>query len=58
MRVKLAWVLLHGWTWGDKNNVTLMNDLQVQQSKAAKIILNQPIFLSSTEALDSLNGRS
>ena len=31
-----------------------MNDLQVQQSKAAKIILNQPIFLSSTEALDSL----
>ena len=31
-----------------------MNDLQVQQSKAAKIILNQPIFSSSTEALDSL----
>ena len=40
--------------WGDKNNVTLMNDLQVQQSKAAKIILNQPIFSSSILRLSTL----
>jgi hypothetical protein len=40
--------------WGDKNNISLMNDLQVQQSKAAKIILNKPISFSSTEALSTL----
>ena len=28
--------------WGDKNNVTLMNDLQVLENKATKIILNRP----------------
>ena len=28
--------------WGDKNNVLIMNDLQVLQNKAAKIILDSP----------------
>ena len=37
-----------------KINISLMNDLQVQQSKAAKIILNKPISFSSTEALSTL----
>jgi hypothetical protein len=40
--------------WGDKNNISLMNDLQVQQSNAPKIILNKPISSSSTEALSTL----
>ena len=37
--------------WGDKNNVTLMNDLQVLQNKAAKIILDRPLYSSATDAL-------
>lgn len=40
--------------WGNKNNVTLMNDQQAQHSKAAKIILNKTISSSSTEALSIL----
>ena len=40
--------------WGDKNNCTLMNNLQILQSKAAKIILDHPLYSSSTEALNSL----
>ena len=27
--------------WDDKNNATLMNDLQIQQNKAAKIIVDK-----------------
>ena len=40
--------------WGDKNNVTLMNDLQVLQNKAAKIILDRLLYSSATDALVTL----
>ena len=40
--------------WGDKNNVTLMNDLQVSQNKAAKIILNRPLYSSAIDAVETL----
>ena len=36
--------------WGDKHNITLMSSLQVLQNKAAKVILNRPLYSSSTEA--------
>jgi hypothetical protein len=35
--------------WGDKNNCTLMQNLQILQTKAAKVILDRPPFSSSTE---------
>ena len=38
--------------WGDKNNATLMNDLQIQQNKAAKIILDNARYSSATDALE------
>ena len=41
--------------WGDKNNVTHMNNIQVLQNKAAKIILDQPLYSSASEALAKLN---
>jgi hypothetical protein len=37
--------------WGDKNNTVLMNNLQILQNKAAKIVLDRPIFSSATDAL-------
>ena len=37
--------------WGDKNNGTLMGQLEVSQNKAAKFLLNLPLRSSSTEAL-------
>ena len=40
--------------WGDKHNITLMSSLQVLQNKAAKVILNRPLYSSSTEALATL----
>lgn len=40
--------------WGDKNNETLMNSLQVLHNKAAKSILNQSPWSSSTDALKEL----
>ena len=40
--------------WGDKNNVTLMKDLQVLQNKAVKIILDRPLYSSPTETLVTL----
>ena len=30
--------------WGDKHNITLMYSLQVLQNKAAKVILNRPLY--------------
>ena len=36
--------------WDDKHNITLMSSLQVLQNKAAKVILNRPLYSSSTEA--------
>ena len=41
-------------TWGDKSNTTLMNNIQLLQNKAAKLILNMPKHSSATEALDRL----
>ena len=41
--------------WGDKNNDTLMQRLQVLQNKAAKIILGWPVHSSATDALRTLN---
>ena len=41
--------------WGDRNNITLMNGLQILHNKAAKCILDIPSYASSTEALDMLN---
>ena len=40
--------------WGDENNETIMSELQILQSKAAKVLLGQP----STEALRSLDLKS
>ena len=40
---------------GDKNNITLMNNVQVLQNKAAKIILDKPLYSSASEALATLN---
>ena len=37
--------------WGDRDNITLMHDLQVLQNKAAKVILDLPNYASSTDAL-------
>ena len=34
--------------WGDNHNVTLMSSLQVLQNKAAKIILDRPLYSSGT----------
>ena len=34
-----------------KHDITLMSSLQVLQNKAAKVILNRPLYSSSTEAL-------
>ena len=41
--------------WGDKNNDTLMGQLQVLQNKAAKVLPNLPPRSLSTEALDRLD---
>ena len=40
--------------WRDRDNITLMNDLQVLQNKAAKVILDLPNYASSTDALKTL----
>ena len=41
--------------WGDKNNKTLMDNLQVLHNKAAKFVLNLPNRESSTKALTHLS---
>ena len=46
------------FVWGDKNNACLMNQLQVLQNKAAKIILDMPMRSSATEALNELGWKS
>ena len=40
--------------WGDMDNHVLMDELQVLQDKAAKIILDRPLQSSATEALSAL----
>ena len=50
-------LLLFGYAdiiWGDKNNLSLMDQLQILQNKAAKTILDVPYLSYSTEALDKL----
>ena len=41
--------------WGDKNNSTIMQSLQILQNKAAKVILDLPVHSSATDALHTLN---
>jgi hypothetical protein len=41
--------------WGDRNNKVLMDDLQILQNKAAKVILGLPCTHSTTDALQKLN---
>ena len=40
--------------WGDKDNITLMSDLQILQNKAAKAILGWPVYTSASSALNTL----
>ena len=40
--------------WGDKHNVTLMSSLQVLQNKAAKIVLDRPLYPFVSHALATL----
>ena len=40
--------------WGDKDNVSLMKELQILQNKAAKLILDRSLHSSSTDALTVL----
>jgi len=39
---------------GDKYNVTLMSSLQVLQKKAAKMILDRPVYSRATHTLATL----
>ena len=41
--------------WGDKSNKCLMDDLQILQNKAAKVILGFSRINSSTDALQTLH---
>ena len=43
---------------GDHFNKTQMDRLQILQNKAARIILNQPVYLSSSSALASLGWKT
>ena len=40
--------------WDDKDNSVLINNLQVLQSKAAKLVLDKPLYSSATDALNQL----
>ena len=42
--------------WGI-NLMTLMNTIQIIQNKAAKIILNKPVYSSATESLQHFDGK-
>ena len=41
--------------WGDKDNLVLMNQLQIMHNKLAKVILDWQSRSSATEALRTLN---
>ncbi len=43
--------------WGDKNNETLMSQLQVLQNRATKVILDKPYYSSASEVLHLLNAQ-
>ena len=40
--------------WGDKHNLILMSSLQILQNRAAKIILDRPLYSSALHALATL----
>ena len=40
--------------WGDKDNASLMKELQILQNKAAKLILDRSLYSSSLDALTDL----
>ena len=40
--------------WGDKQNVTLMDKVQILQNKVAKIVLDKPMHSSATNAIQQL----
>ena len=42
------------FVWGDKNNVSLMKELQILQNEAPKLILDRPLHPSSSDALKVL----
>ena len=44
--------------WGDRDNITLMHDLQVLQNKAAKVILDLPNYASSNTRMAYLISRA
>ena len=44
--------------WGDKNNTVIMNSLQILQNKAAKIILDRPLYSSASASLTELNWKT
>ena len=46
------------FVWGDKNDTSLMHQLQVLQNRAGKVILDAPMSLSATEALNELGWHS
>ena len=39
--------------WYDKDNAVIMNSLQVLQNKAAKLVLDRPLYSSATDARKS-----
>jgi hypothetical protein len=44
--------------WGDRVNNMLMEMLQVLQNKAAKVILDRPLYSSASDALQTLGWKS
>ena len=40
--------------WGDRDNAVSMNNLQVLQNKAAKLVLDKPLYSSATDAPNQL----
>lgn len=44
--------------WGDRGNASFMSELQVLQNKAARLILDLPVYNSATEALKRLGWKS
>ena len=44
--------------WGDRDNITLMHDLQVLKNKAAKVILDLPNYASSNSRMAYLISRA
>ena len=41
--------------WDDNDNAVLINNLQVLQNKAAKLVLDKPLYSSATDSLNQLS---